>query len=272
MIPNRLEQRFQDLRRQGRKALIGYITAGSPDKRSLPLLIALLEQAGLDILELGIPFSDPIADGPTIQKSSQQALKAGATLPWAFRTVAALRTHIRMPLIFMIYSNSIVAMGIDRFFDRARTCGVDGIIIPDMIPEESARFERAARKRNVALIYLVAPTTSADRMIAIGRRTQGFLYAVSLMGVTGARKALSADLPQFLKKVKSTSRMPVAVGFGISTPEQARQASRYADGVIVGSALVKEVEASKKNGFLKAVRFVRSLKRALNGKESNHAS
>ena len=269
---NRIDQTFKKLKRDKRKALIGYITAGAPDKRSLPLLIPLLEQAGLDILELGIPFSDPIADGPTIQKSSQQALEAGTTLPWVFETVASLRQRIRMPLIFMIYSNSIVAMGIDRFFDRAGTCGIDGIIIPDMTPEESAHFERAARRRNVALIYLVAPTTSAIRMAVIGRRTRGFLYAVSLTGVTGVRKALPADLPHFLKKVKRTSRMPVAVGFGLSTPAQVRQASRYADGVIVGSALVKEVEASKTHGFLKAVRFVQSLKRALNGKESAHAS
>jgi tryptophan synthase alpha chain len=269
---NRIDHCFKTLKREGRKALIGYITAGSPDKRSLPQLMVSLEKAGLDMLELGIPFSDPMADGPTIQRSSQQALQGGATLSWVLKTVQQVRPHVQLPLIFMSYSNPILAMGIDHFFGRAQASGVDGIIIPDLIPEEGARFEQSARRHQVHLIFLAAPTTEAARLAQIGKRSRGFLYAVSLKGVTGARQSLPSDLPQFLKKVKRASRVPVAVGFGISTAAQVRQASLQADGVIVGSALVKAIDESKKYPFKKAVQFVQSLQKALNRKESNHAS
>ncbi len=272
MSINRLDRRFREIRQEGRKALIGYITAGYPDKRSLETLITELEKAGLDILELGIPFSDPIADGPTIQRSSQVALAAGTTLPWVFATVARLRSRVQLPLVFMTYSNPIVAYGIAAFFHQAERSGVDGVIVPDLITEEGGRFEREAHKHNVHLIFLAAPTTPLARMQEIGLRTRGFLYAVSLTGVTGARKALPKTLPSFLRKLRTVTKAPVAVGFGLSTPTQVREASRYADAVIVGSALVDAVSRSRDHQFKEAIRFVRSLKQALKRKEPSHAS
>jgi tryptophan synthase alpha chain len=260
---NRIDAVFQELKKQGRKALIGYVTAGFPDRVSLKRLVPTLEKAGLDLLELGVPFSDPIADGPTIQKASQAALAQGTTLAWILGQVRELRKHVRLPIVFMTYCNPIYAMGVETFFRRARASGLDGLIVPDLIPEES-RLLAPAKRFGVHVIYLVAPTTPNDRIRYVARATHGFLYAVSLTGVTGARTTLPAGLPHFLKQVKAVSRAPVAVGFGLSTPAQVRAAARHADGVIVGSALIRAIDRSKSNGFTGAARFVRSLRNALN--------
>jgi tryptophan synthase alpha chain len=269
---NRIDRTFKVLKLCRRKALIGYVTAGFPTKASLLTLVPLLEKSGLDLLELGVPFSDPIADGPTIQHSSQLALENGVTLEWVLKSARQLRQKgVKLPLIFMSYCNPIHTMGVDLFFQKAAACGVDGLIIPDMIPEEADVYERSARKRGIDLIYLVSPTTPRARARMIVRRTNGFLYAVSLTGVTGTRKALPIHAATFLKSIKKVCRKPVAVGFGLSTPQQVHDISKHADGVIVGSALIREIERSKRTSFKGAAAFVKSLRRALD-KENTHAS
>ena len=243
---NRIDTIFKRLKRQKRKALIGYVTAGFP------------------LLEIGVPFSDPIADGPTIQYSSQIGLANGASLHGILKSVHELRRRgVALPLILMSYCNPIYAMGIDRFFQAAKSSGVDGLIVPDLIIEEGAMFEKASKRAGVHLIYLVAPTTPKNRVKAIIKKTQGFLYAVSVTGVTGVRKAIPGDVGRFLKSIKTASPKPVAVGFGVTTPQQAREVSRFADGVIVGSALIRAIEKSKGSAFKGAARYVRSLKGAI---------
>lgn len=273
-MKNRIDKAFATLRKQGRKALIGYLTAGFPDKKSLIPLIQQLSAAGLDLIELGIPFSDPIADGPTIQQSSQRALDNGTTLKWILQQVARCRERgIQTPIIFMSYCNPIYAMGVDKFFREAAKAGVDGLIAPDLIPEESALFGKEAIRNGVHLIWLVAPTTPSVRLRKIARATRGFLYAVSLTGVTGERQTLPTQLSTFLRKVKAVSRVPVAVGFGLSTPQQVREASKPVDGVIVGSALIKSIDLSKSNHYRGAVAFVSALSQGLGPKkEHDHAS
>jgi tryptophan synthase alpha chain len=270
---NRIDSTFRQLKQAKRKALIGYITAGFPKKASFRTLVPLLERSGLDLLEVGIPFSDPIADGPTIQHASQVALANGVTLDWVLRSVRDLRKHgVRLPIIFMSYCNPIHAMGIDHFFKEARRAGVDGLIIPDLIPEESERYSRAAKREGIFLIFLVAPTTPKDRIRVIARKTHGFLYVVSMTGVTGAQKAVPLQVSAFLKTVRSLSARPVAVGFGLTGPAQVYAVSHYADGVIVGSALIREIQKSKGSSFSSAGQFVGTLARALNpGKDHHHA-
>jgi len=262
-MANRIDSTFKRLARERRKALIGYITAGHPTLGSLKNIVPLLEEAGLDLLELGVPFSDPIADGPTIQHSSQIALNNGATLSWILKSVRELRARVKLPLVLMSYSNPIYSMGPKRFFEQAKQAGVDGVIIPDLIPEESGEFGRSARQTGVHLIYLAAPTTPKARLSRIARASRGFLYAVSVTGVTGARHTIQHDVSGFLKTVRKASRCPIAVGFGISSPEQARTLSAQADGVIVGSALIKQIESSKHKAFAGAARFIRSLRTAM---------
>jgi tryptophan synthase alpha chain len=263
-MANRIDQIFVNLKKRKAKALIGYLTAGFPTKSSFRRLVPLLEQNGVDVLELGVPFSDPIADGPTIQFASQVALKNGVTLDWILNSVKALRGEgVRFPIIFMSYCNPIHAMGIDRFFQRAQSAGVDGVIIPDLVPEEGGPYGRAAKRYGLDLIYLVAPTTPKARIRAIAKQTHGFLYAVSLMGVTGVQKVLPKEVSLFLKSIKTVCKKPIAVGFGLSTPRQVRNLSHHADGVIVGSALIRAVEKSKGPRYEGVARFVRSLKGAL---------
>jgi tryptophan synthase alpha chain len=261
---SRIDLTFRHLKRNKQTALIGYITAGYPTKASLRTLVPTLAAAGLDLLEIGVPFSDPIADGPTIQHSSQIALRNRVTLAWILSSVKLLRKQgCRIPVILMSYCNPLFAMGLSAFFQRAKASGVDGVIIPDLIPEEARPFSQAAQRSGIDLIYLVAPTTPKARLKAIAQQTHGFLYAVSLTGVTGMRKTVSSNVSGFLKSVKTVCRKPVAVGFGLSTPTQVRQMAAWADGVIVGSALIREIGKSKSPRFDQAARFVRSLKGAL---------
>jgi len=262
-MANRIDRTFASLKRRRKKALIGYITGGHPTLVSMKTIVPLLERAGLDLLEIGVPFSDPIADGPTIQRSSQVALENGTTLAWILQTVRGLRRSVQLPMVLMSYSNPIFSMGVAKFFRAAAEAGVDGVIIPDLILEESSDFAQAARRSGVHLIFLVAPTTPPERIRKIAAATRGFLYAVSLTGVTGARTVLARDVAGFLKTVRRLSKKPVAVGFGLSTPMQVRAIAPFADGVIVGSALVKCLEGSVRNHFRQATQFVGSLRSAL---------
>ncbi|MCU0641087.1 MAG: tryptophan synthase subunit alpha [Candidatus Margulisbacteria bacterium] len=240
-----------------RKALIAYITAGDPSLPVTEKLVYDLEKAGADIVELGIPFSDPLADGPVIQASHQRALKKNVSLADVFKLVGRLRKKTDIPLCFMLAYNLIVQYGEEKFYADCAQLGVDGIIVPDLPPEESSLVPRPS---SLDQIFLVAPTSTEERIRLAAKSSSGFVYLVSVAGITGARKGLSGDLGDLVNRVKKYTNLPVAIGFGISTPAQAREAAKLADGVIVGSAIV-ELIAKKK---IKAVvSFVAALRKAL---------
>jgi len=260
---NRLERQLGAARSGGRRSLIVYLCAGDPDLAATERLVPALAEAGADVVELGVPFSDPLADGPTIQAASERALRSGTTLPGILELVTRLRRQgCEVPLVLMGYMNPIVRMGVEAFVGRSAEAGVDGFIVPDLPLEEAGALGEAAAARDVSLVLLAAPTTPPDRLRRIGARTRGFLYFVSLTGVTGARATLPADLPARLDAARAASTAPVAVGFGISTPEQARALAEHADGVVVGSALVAEIARSG-GSIERPVALVRALAEAV---------
>lgn len=262
---NPIQQTFKKLK--GQAAFIPYLTAGYPNLATTLKLIFALEAAGADIIELGVPFSDPIADGPVIQMASQIALKKGATLKKIFGLVKKVRRRCQIPIVLMSYFNPVFHFGLNNFFKKAVSVGVDGLIIPDLPIEEGQNLTGLAKKIKIDLIFLAAPTTTANRLKKIISKTAGYLYYVSLTGVTGIRQNLAPDLVKKLKNIQKISPKPVAVGFGFSRPEQLRKIKPYVDGVIVGSALVKVIENNLKNPAEKLVaqvfKFARNLKKAL---------
>ena len=238
----RLEGVFAALRRRGERALIPFFTAGDP---SLPVTRQLVLEAarrGADIIELGVPFSDPLADGPVIQRATQRALAAGVTLPRVLELVREMRGDVATPLVFLTYYNPVLAFGLKAFCRTAVEAGVDGLIVADLPPEEAAPLRAEADPAGLDLIHLVAPTSTPERMRKIARATGSFIYMVSLTGVTGARAELPPDLARHLRALRGITTKPICVGFGISTPEHAALVGRFADGVIVGSAIVNLVE------------------------------
>jgi len=239
---NAIGRQFQKCRQSGGKALITYISAGDPDLNTTKELVLSMEKNGADMIELGIPYSDPVADGPIIQRASLRALQKGITIEAVFGLTASLRQSTGIPLILMVYYNSILQYGEPHFLEQCRRTGVDGLIIPDLPLEESEELRLAAERCGVDVIMLVAPTTPPERIARIASASRGFLYCVSVTGVTGTQDKLDSGLAGFLGLVRSQTELPLAVGFGISTPEQAGQASQLADGVIVGSAVIKAVE------------------------------
>ena len=254
---------FANARAEGRAALMPYFTLGYPTPEDSLTILQAIAEAGADLIELGIPFSDPLADGPTIQRSTQVALERGMTVGRALEIIAELRScQVHQPLLLMGYYNPILAYGVERFVRQAASAGVDGFIIPDLPPEEAADMEAACRVSQCALVYLLAPTSTTERTADIAVRTSGFIYLVSVVGVTGMRESLATDLESFLNRARRASNVPVAVGFGISTPDQAQIVGRLADGVIVGSALIEAVSGSDRPAEA-AARFVRSLCSAL---------
>ena len=242
---------------KARKALITFITAGDPSLAATEQLVYQLEKAGADIVELGIPFSDPLADGPVIQASHQRALKKNVSLAQVFKLVGKVRKKSAVPICFMLSYNLVVQYGDEKFYSDCAKFGVDGVIIPDLPPEESSVV---SRQSSVARIQLVAPTLTEQRIKLAAERSSGFVYLISVAGITGKRQALSADLSELVGRVKKYTKLPVAIGFGISTPAQAQEAARVADGVIVGSAIV-DLIGKKKNK--QVGKFVASLRRAL---------
>ena len=237
---NRLDGLFAESRRTGRKALVVYVCAGDPDLASTEALVPQLVEAGADVVELGVPFSDPLADGPTIQAAAQRALQAGTTLSGVLGLVKRLRqAGCTIPLVLFGYMNPIVRMGLQPFVTRAAEAGADGVLVADLPLEESQPLGQLLAAAGLALVLLAAPTTPPARLHAIGQATRGFLYFVSVTGVTGSRVELPADLPAKLAEARAASSAPVAVGFGVSTPEQARALAAHADAVVVGSALVE---------------------------------
>lgn len=234
-----ISQTFSTLRAQGRAALMPYFTLGYPTPEASLAVIETLSHSGADLIELGVPFSDPLADGSTIQHSTQIALEQGMTVSRCLELVKQIRGRgVSQPLLLMGYINPVLAYGIERYASDARLAGADGLILPDLPMEEAAQVEAACQANGLALVYLVSPASTPERITALTARSSGFLYLVSLTGVTGAREALSVDLADFVASVRAVSQMPLAVGFGISTPAQARAVSELADGVIIGSALI----------------------------------
>lgn len=261
---NRIDKAFKILRSAGKKAFIAYITAGDPNLTVTGKLVITLEKSGADIVEMGIPFSDPLADGPTIQAASLRALKAGASLKKIFKLVSVIRKKSDIPIVFMTYYNPVLKYGLTNFFKSSRLCGVDGVIIPDLPTEEAGEIIKLGRKHNISTIFLAAPTSTRKRIINIAGNSSGFIYYVSLTGVTGARKKLPTELKSRVKLIKSLTDKPVAVGFGISGAEAARQIAKVADGVIVGSAIVKII-GGKKNIVSRVSRFTENLAKAIHG-------
>ena len=235
---SRIEQTFKRTRSERRPALIPFITAGDPDVETTEALILRMAESGADLLELGVPFSDPLADGPTIQASSMRALENGTSLAKIFHMAERLR-KVDTPLVLMTYLNPVLKYGLKKFALDCKRCGIDGVIVPDLPPEEAAPWVKEAWRVNLDTIFLTAPTSPPERIRLVNERSRGFIYHVSLTGVTGARKELPETLESDVRRVKENSQKPVAVGFGISTPEQAKEVSRFADGIVVGSAIVR---------------------------------
>ncbi len=243
------------------KALIAYLTVGYPNIETTCEVASILSANGCDIIELGIPFSDPLADGVTIQKASYQALQQGITPQVCLEVAYQLRQRMATPLVFMTYYNPIFNYGLEAFCQASVRAGIDGLIIPDLPPEEGGELEAITNKLKLDLIYLLAPTSTEERIATVVERSHGFIYLVSVTGVTGARETLPPELEDFVKRVKQKAKQPLCVGFGISTPEQARRVARVADGVIVGSHLIRLIVENATFSSLKA--FILSLREAL---------
>jgi len=224
-----------------------------------------LSKSGVDLIELGIPFSDPLADGPTIQRASQRALSNGVNTGAILKMVRSVRKKINLPLVFMTYYNLVAHYGLGKFVKDSKASGVDGIIIPDLPPEEGQELSKVSKKEDFSVIFLAAPTSTKDRLKVISDKSTGFIYYVSLTGVTGARKKLPKDVISHVKSLKRITKKPICVGFGISEPKQAKRIANVADGVIVGSALIKIIEKNLKNKVLykKVSNFAKSLKKAI---------
>lgn len=262
-MKNRLLKKIEEARRSKKKLFCAFVTLGYPTIRSTEKLIEGFDAKGVDMVELGFPFSDPLADGPTIQSSSEAALRRGVTLQDAFQVAKDLRRKgVEIPLIFFSYLNPIYHAGEAGFPRRLKQAGFDGLIVPDCPPEEDSGLWKACERERIAPIFLIAPTTTPLRSRKIFARSGGFLYYVSLRGVTGARQSLAADLGANLRKLHRLGRKPVLVGFGVSSPQQVKQISRLGDGVIVGSAIVERIR--KSGGRVGPVlSFVESLIRSL---------
>jgi tryptophan synthase alpha chain len=240
--PSRLDATFAALRARHERALVPYFTAGDPSLATTRRLVVEAARRGADVIELGIPFSDPLADGPVIQRATQRALAAGVTLPRVLELVREMRGEVSVPLVFLTYYNPILAFGLKAFCRTAVEAGIDGVIVADLPPEEAGPLQAEAGPAGLDLVHLVAPTSTPERMRRIARASQGFIYMVSLTGVTGERTTLAPDMAQQLRALRAITTKPICVGFGISTPEQAREVGRVADGAIVGSAIVRLVE------------------------------
>jgi len=242
MATTRITRRFDDLRRAGDLGLVAYLTAGDPTLEATERLVAALAEAGADVVELGVPFSDPLADGPTIQRASERALRSGTTLAGVLGLVRKLRQKTEVPLVLFSYFNPVLQMGLSPFADEAAAAGADGVLITDLTPEEAGEYRHAVASRGLDTIFLAAPTSTDARLVRIAESSTGFLYLVSRTGVTGARKALPEDLPALVRRARRVTSLPIAVGFGISLPGHVSILGGLADAAVVGSVLVEEVE------------------------------
>lgn len=264
---SRISAVWDKLKERGEKAFIPYLTCGYPSLKTTEVLTLRLEECGADMVELGIPFSDPIADGPTIQFSSQKALEKRVSVRKVLQVVRGIRKKSQIPLLLMSYYNPLLVYPEEEFVVEAKEAGVDGVIVPDLPPEEALRFRKLALQNSLDMIFLVAPTTPLTRVKKIARLSTGFIYYVSLTGVTGARDALPPELREEVLRVKSLTRKPVAVGFGISREKQARQIATFADGLIIGSAIIQLIKESPTEMALlhKVTNFAKKIKKSLKG-------
>jgi len=262
---NRIEKTFQELKRKKQKALISFITAGDPDIDSTVHHIHALEEGGADIIELGVPFSDPLADGPVIQKSALRSLKSGTTLKKIIKMVCLVRRTCSVPIVLMSSYNPIFRYGEEEFVKDSINAGVDGVIIPDLPPEEATSLSNLAKTNELDMIFLLAPTSTKERIKIVSEMSSGFIYYVSLTGVTGTREKMAQDLKEKISKIKRTSSKPVAIGFGISNPKQAAFSAKISDGAIVGSAIVKIIEKGLQTGNTsnQIRQLVHSMKKAI---------
>ena len=260
---SRLSSTFQRLSGRGEKALIAYLMAGDPSLDDTETYVLRLAEAGADVIELGVPFSDPIADGPVIQQAAERALRAGTSLKKILATVRSLRTKTQVPLVLMAYYNSIFRYEEAAFCRDAVAAGVDGLIVPDMPTDEAGTIHPLAEAAGLDVIFLLAPTSTGKRQASVARLSYGFIYYVSLTGITGAKLTDKADVEKKVREIRRYTKTPVAVGFGIATPDDVRQVTRIADGVIVGSALVKIIAEGNHAAVTdRLASFTRSLKSA----------
>jgi tryptophan synthase alpha chain len=268
---NRVDKKFKQLKKKKKKAFIAYVTAGDPSLAVTARLIPEMEKAGVDILELGVPFSDPIADGITIQQASERALAKNAFLPDILNMVKKVRKKVReLPILLMSYYNPIYTHGLRKFVSDAKKCGVDGIIIPDLPPEEGKPLRDLCLKNDLSLVFLAAPTSTKKRLHSIAKNSISFIYYVSLLGVTGERKDIPKDLVKSVLKLKAVTKKPICVGFGISKPVFAKMIAKVSDGVIVGSAIVRDIEKNiKRKDLPKRVdSFIKPFAKAVHGVRS----
>ncbi|HWR57861.1 MAG TPA: tryptophan synthase subunit alpha [Thermodesulfovibrionales bacterium] len=256
---NRIEKVFRKLKAENKKAFIPYVMAGDPSLERTAEIVLMLEKCGADIVELGVPFTDPVADGPTIQRASENALKAGVTLRGVMRFVKELRQRTLIPILLMTYYNPVFKYGEEAFVQDAVAAGVDGVIIPDLPPDEAGLLIPIARKAKFATVFLLAPTSTEDRITKVVKASSGFIYYVSMIGITGSRLMLDGSLRESLGAVRRITGKPVAVGFGVSNHEEARLVSEFADGVIVGSAIVKRTNESTESLEM----FVNEMRKAI---------
>jgi tryptophan synthase alpha chain len=260
----RITQKFEQLKAEGRKAFIPYITAGDPDLATTESLLLALARAGADVIELGVPFSDPMADGPVIQRASERALKNTVGVTEILPLVERFRQVSDVPIVLFTYFNPLMQFARENAGQRLKAAGIDGVLITDLIPEEAESFIAEMRTAGVDTIFLVAPTSTDERIELIARQTRGFVYVVARTGVTGVRESMSLAVSELVERVRQQTSLPVAVGFGISTPEQVREVWGYADGAVVGSRLVQEIENNLDSPQL--IERVAQLARELNGR------
>jgi tryptophan synthase alpha chain len=258
---NRIEERFAQLRRAGKKGFVVYIAAGDPNLEATRELALAFEKSGVDILELGVPFSDPLADGLVNQLAAQRGLESGTTPPKLMETVVAIRKQSQIPIVLYIYFNLIHKVGLEKFIADAAKAGVDGLLVLDLPPEESDNYEALMKKSGLCHIYLVAPTTPEERMEFIVKRGSGFIYYISREGVTGMQTSVATNLASQVAKIRAHTDLPIAVGFGVSNPEQAKLVAQNADAVVVGSAVVNQIAEHGKSPELvaKVSAFVKSI-------------
>lgn len=248
------------------KAFIAFVTGGDPDMETTEKLIPKMAEAGADVIEIGIPFSDPIAEGVVIQEADVRALQAGTTTDKLFEMVVRIRKKTQVPLVFMTYMNPIYTYGTERFMERCAQVGIDGVIIPDVPFEEKEEVSKACQKSGVKLISMIAPT-SKERIHMIAREAEGFLYCVSSLGVTGVRNKITTDITEMIEQVRQISDIPCVIGFGIATPEQAYEMAKITDGVIVGSAIVKLIAQYGKKSIEPVCQYIQTMKKAIRNAE-----
>jgi len=262
---NRIEKRFADLKAAGRKGLVVYIGAGDPDLEATRALAIAFDRAGVDVLELGVPFSDPLADGIVNQLAAQRGLESGTTPPRVLETIRRIRTESQVPIVLYIYFNLLHRVGVDRFIRDAAAAGVDGLLVLDLPPEESSNYEAMMAAAGLAPIYLIAPTTPESRIALIAPRARGFIYYVSREGVTGMQSKVSTTIAEMTGRIRAHSALPIAVGFGISNAEQAREVATHAEAIVVGSAIVNRIAEHGKSPDLvpRVAAFVAELSAAV---------